>query len=284
MRSSCLILPVLLAGALAAAQTVVPTELRTVGVLGLTAGQTARLNVFGPPFPNGLAVPAAPIRACSATLSFVDPQNNHLKDSNVLIAPGQSTFLDLNADTDLPARTARLQIRGVVTIQFPDPVFCSAIPTVEVIDNATGRTTAILAQTNVSGLARPAATFTAVVPCRIADTRTNQGKAGDFGPPFLTHGSTRTFSVPLSSCGIPSNAQAYAVNLTALPHGMGGFLTTWPSGQPQPLASTLNWFTGGVVANNAIVSAGTNGSINVFVSDDADLIIDINGYFVASSE
>ncbi len=284
MRSLCFLLLVVLVGTLAWGQTIVPTELKTVGVLGITPGQTARLNVFGPPFANGLLPPAAPIRACSATLSFVDPQNNHLKDMSVLIAPGQSTFLDLNMDVDVPATTARLQIRGVVAIQNPDPVFCNAIPTVELIDNATKRTTAILSQTNVSGLTRAAATFTAIVPCRVADTRTNQGKSGDFGPPFLSHGATRTFAVPSSSCGIPSNATAYAVNLTALPHGMGGYLTTWPSGDQQPLASTLNWFSGGVVANSAIISAGTNGAISVFVSDDADLIIDINGYFTASSE
>jgi hypothetical protein len=34
-----------------------------------------------------------------------------------------------------------------------------------------------------------------------------------------------------------------------------------------------------VVANAAIVPAGTNGAVNVFVSDLTDVIIDINGYF-----
>jgi hypothetical protein len=34
-----------------------------------------------------------------------------------------------------------------------------------------------------------------------------------------------------------------------------------------------------VVANAAIVPAGTAGSASVFVSDPSDVIIDINGYF-----
>jgi hypothetical protein len=41
--------------------------------------------------------------------------------------------------------------------------------------------------------------------------------------------------------------------------------------------STLNSFNGAVVANAAIVPAGTNGSVSAFVSDSSDLILDING-------
>jgi hypothetical protein len=43
--------------------------------------------------------------------------------------------------------------------------------------------------------------------------------------------------------------------------------------------STLNATTGTVTANAAIVQAGTNGDVSVFVTDDSDLVIDINGYF-----
>jgi hypothetical protein len=43
--------------------------------------------------------------------------------------------------------------------------------------------------------------------------------------------------------------------------------------------STLNAPTGTVTANAAIVPAGTNGDVSVFVTHNADLVIDINGYF-----
>ena len=56
-------------------------------------------------------------------------------------------------------------------------------------------------------------------------------------------------------------------------------MTAWPTGQSKPLASSLNALTGTVVANAAIVPAGTSGAIDVFVSDTTDLVIDINGYF-----
>ena len=59
-----------------------------------------------------------------------------------------------------------------------------------------------------------------------------------------------------------------------------GYLTVWPTGQkPQNPVSTLNNLTGTIVANAAIVPAGTGGEIAVYPSNDTDLVIDINGYF-----
>jgi hypothetical protein len=85
--------------------------------------------------------------------------------------------------------------------------------------------------------------------------------------------------VQSSACDIPSTAKAYSLNITAVPHGVLGFLTTWPTGQPQPVVSTLNSSTGAVTANAAIVPAGSEGEISIFVSDTADAILDVNGYF-----
>ena len=103
----------------------------------------------------------------------------------------------------------------------------------------------------------------------------------------MTGGATRNFPILASSCGIATSAQAYSLNMTVVPPGQLTYLTTWGSGQAQPTVSTLNDFStqdpalavGRVVANAAIVPAGANGSISVFVSDPSDLIIDINGYF-----
>ncbi len=121
--------------------------------------------------------------------------------------------------------------------------------------------------------------FYPVSPCRIADTRSGSGFSAQFGPPSMTGGSVRDFPIPSSFCGIPSNAQAYSLNMTVVPPGIMQYLTTWPTGQPQPVVSTLNSYNGTVVANAAIVPAGTSGSISVFVTDNTDVIIDINGYF-----
>jgi hypothetical protein len=123
-------------------------------------------------------------------------------------------------------------------------------------------------------------TFVPVTPCRVADTR---NAAGTFGGPFLAGNATREFDIPNSACNIPSTAQAYSVNATVVPHGFLGFLTAFPCGQPLPLASTLNATDGRVKAAAAIVPGGTNGGLCFFSTNDTDLVLDINGYFVPNS-
>ena len=41
----------------------------------------------------------------------------------------------------------------------------------------------------------------------------------------------------------------------------------------------MNSYTGSVVANAAIVPAGTNGAISVDGTDATEVLVDINGYF-----
>jgi len=113
--------------------------------------------------------------------------------------------------------------------------------------------------------------FYPLTPCRIADTRLTSAP--------LQGWVSRNFSPLTSSCPIPPSAQAYSLNMTAIPIAAIGYLTTWPAGLPQPLASTLNTSTLEVTANAAIVPAGTNGEVTVLSSDPTHLVIDIDGYF-----
>src|ERR1019366_2575683 len=121
--------------------------------------------------------------------------------------------------------------------------------------------------------------FVPVTPCRIADTRNPNGP---FGGPILAAAGTRDFNIPASACGIPANALAYSLNMTVVPISGLSFLSVWPAGQPQPVVSTLNSLDGRVKANAAIMPAGVNGAVTVFVTDPTQLVIDINGYFVAA--
>jgi hypothetical protein len=150
-------------------------------------------------------------------------------------------------------------------------------------------------QTSTSAL-----TFVAIAPCRLVDTRgLPAGFTGvsPFSGPSFTPSSTVTFPVQStaetmtttpSPCGtIPSAAQAYSFNITVIPKTAGGvaFLTVWPSGGTQPGVSTINDGQGDILANAAIVPAGTpNGGVSVFNSGPAamDLIIDMNGYYAAT--
>jgi hypothetical protein len=118
--------------------------------------------------------------------------------------------------------------------------------------------------------------FYPLTPCRIADTRNANGPLG--GPSFADQ-AIRTFPVRDSSCSVPATAQAYALNFAAVPNGPLGFMTAWPTGQPQPLVASLNALTGAITANAVIVGAGASGSVDVFALSATDLVIDITGYF-----
>lgn len=134
---------------------------------------------------------------------------------------------------------------------------------------------------DIDGYFVPAGTASALdfyqlPPCRIADTRQ---AAAPLGGPFLAANTIRNFPVQTSNCNLPSTAKAYSLNVTAVPHSTLNYLTAWPSGQKPPNVSTLNASTGAVTANAAIVPAGAGGSISIYVYDDADVILDVSGYF-----
>ena len=122
--------------------------------------------------------------------------------------------------------------------------------------------------------------FIPVTPCRVVDTR---WPSGTFGGPSIAGNTSRAFPLPQGSCGIPATAAAYALNVTVVPHTTMNYLTIWPTGMSQPVVSTLNSYDGRVKANAAIVPAGTDQAVSVFVTDTADVILDINGYFVSGN-
>jgi hypothetical protein len=117
--------------------------------------------------------------------------------------------------------------------------------------------------------------FYPLTPCRIADTRPERGGGGP-----IPGGTTQNFPIlDIAGCSVPATAQAYSLNLAAVPPSPLGYLTVWPAGGSRPNVSTLNDLTGTIVANAAIVVAGTGGEISVYPSSDTNLVIDIDGYF-----
>jgi uncharacterized repeat protein (TIGR03803 family) len=121
--------------------------------------------------------------------------------------------------------------------------------------------------------------FYPLTPCRVADTRHSTYPPG-LGPPYLTGNQERDFPIlNATSCNIPASAAAYSLNFSVVPHGPLGYMTVWPTGQSRPVVSTLNDLPAQIIANAAIVPAGTAGKVSVYPSNDTDLIIDINGYF-----
>jgi hypothetical protein len=123
------------------------THLRTFGMLGLAEGQTARLNLLNP----GVLAPGATAEVCSASVAFLDAQGNVLKTGTITANPGQSPNFDVDSDADLKlAVDERREIRATIQ-EAPLPpssgspaVHCRLIPTLEIFDTLTGKTTTVL--------------------------------------------------------------------------------------------------------------------------------------------
>jgi len=177
------------------------------------------------------------------------------------------------SQTNTCAGTVAPAASCTISVSFK-PIAAGALSaTLSVTDNATGSPQTV--SLSATGTTPVGLQFVSVTPCRLVDTRV---ATGPFGGPELTAGETREFDLPQSSCGIPSTAVAYSLNVTVVPNGLLNYLTLWPAGQAQPNVSTLN-SDGRIKANAAITPAGTNGGVDVYVTDPTQVILDIDGYF-----
>ena len=79
--------------------------------------------------------------------------------------------------------------------------------------------------------------------------------------------------------GIPANAQAAAINLTATSTAGPGWFAVWPCGLPQPGTSNVNFVGGQSVANLAAVALGAGGKLCVATSITAAIIVDVTGWW-----
>jgi uncharacterized repeat protein (TIGR03803 family) len=132
----------------------------------------------------------------------------------------------------------------------------------------------------LTGPSSTAVQFIPVTPCRVVDTRNPNGT---FGGPPIQGGTYRSFPIPQGSCNIPATSAAYSLNVTVVPQGRLGYLTIWPTGQNQPVVSTMNSLDGRIKANAAIVPAGATGAVSVYVTNTTNVVLDIDGYFTTPS-
>jgi hypothetical protein len=77
---------------------------------------------------------------------------------------------------------------------------------------------------------------------------------------------------------------AVILNLTVTGTEADGYLTTWPTGEARPGASSLNFAAGQTVANLVVAKVGANGSISIWNSNDStdmrptNVIADVVGW------
>ena len=117
---------------------------------------------------------------------------------------------------------------------------------------------------------------TTATPVRALDTRTTTG--GHKAP----LGSSQSLTLPVEGVGqVPaSGVAAVYANITAVPVGKAaGYLTAYPGGSSQPLASTVNFMSGVTTANLVLLAVSASGTITITNhSAGANVLVDVMGW------
>ena len=114
-------------------------------------------------------------------------------------------------------------------------------------------------------------------PTRILDTRNGTG-----GRSLPANG---VLELPVAGqAGVPATAEAAVMNVTVTNPAAAGFVTVWPCGVAQPLASNLNYVTGQNVPNLTMSRVGAGGKICFYSMVATDLVADVAGFFPAGSD
>ncbi|MFT3791154.1 MAG: Calx-beta domain-containing protein [Rudaea sp.] len=127
--------------------------------------------------------------------------------------------------------------------------------------------------------------LTSLQPARLLDNRptgtTVDGQFQHGGP--LGPQATLDFTVA-GRGGVPaSGVGAVVLNVTVTQPTAPGYVTVWPTGSAQPLASNLNFTAGLTIPNLVIVKVGDEGKVSLYNSQGNSYVIaDVVGWFPAS--
>jgi len=121
------------------------------------------------------------------------------------------------------------------------------------------------------------ATYHAIAPARLLDTRSGNGLPGK-----LSANSPATFGVT-GRGGVPAGATAVTGNVTVTGATKGWAVYLGPDPTASPTSSTINFNAGDVRANGVTVALGTGGTLSATYMSTAgnttDLVFDVTGYF-----
>lgn len=138
---------------------------------------------------------------------------------------------------------------------------------------------------DVNGTVPAASNYDPLTPARLLETRegapTVDGKSQGEGQ--RAAGSTYTLQVT-GRGGVPADAVAVALNVTATDSTGTGYVTVWPCDKTRPVASSVNFVAGSVEPNSVLTSLSAAGTVCLYVAEQAtDLIVDVFGSFPADA-
>lgn len=119
------------------------------GLLGMAEGQSLRINAL-----NLGSRSSTPASGCEVTLRFLDAKGLVLREKVLQLPVGQSASFDLRR-AQISDQPGRASVRAVLLFGFagggapPGPDVrqnfdCNIVPTLELVDDASGRTTLVL--------------------------------------------------------------------------------------------------------------------------------------------
>lgn len=142
---------------------------------------------------------------------------------------------------------------------------------------------AVAGRAGIASAAPPpgASWFQALPPVRLADTRS----AAEIGrEPFgFTRFDARTIRVPVAGFGgVPANASAAVLNVTAVNPARGGWVKVVPAGASTTV-SNINVERPGQILANLVTVQLNGGAVDIICFDPLDVVVDIAGAYVPTS-
>jgi hypothetical protein len=243
---------------------------------------------------------AAPVRAFDsrAGQGYAEVANRTTR-----LASGEEVVVDLDRPGGVPVGATAAIVNLTVTqsttgghiTAFPAD---SALPTTSNLNYSTGQTVANLAVVPLDSSGRMrirshgsphvivdvigwfqegvGAGYVALTPRRVLDTRSGMG---------LRLGAVAAASahdqIVGRYTGVPADAEAVVLAAIAVAPSANAHVTVFPTGQPEPTASTLNFVAGRTVPNAVVSALGTQGRVRFDVAaGTTHLVADVSGYFL----
>ncbi len=117
--------------------------------------------------------------------------------------------------------------------------------------------------------------FVPMTPVRVLDTRPS---AGALGP------ASRVDVQVAGVAGVPADAKAVAMTVTAVNSSTITHVRAWPAGQARPDASVLNTDPGRTTAGSLVVGVGGEGKVSLWNNlGSTHLVVDVTGYYTTAS-
>ncbi|HVL81769.1 MAG TPA: fibronectin type III domain-containing protein [Actinomycetota bacterium] len=228
--------------------------------------------------PSAPAAPTASAGNASATVSWTAPASGGAPITGYVVTPyaGSSPLDPVHVDSpdtttlvkwlaNGTAHTFRVQARNSAGLSPMSPHSGAVTPSGSLpAFDTTGRFTPL------------------EQPLRILDTRDGTGRVGGATAP-MAPGATLDLQITRRA-GMPAEAEAVVMNVTAVPPTSGGWLAVYPRGMPRPLVSNLNFGPDTVVPNLVEVPVGYAGWVSIHNSGGSHVIADVAGYVVKDSE